>query len=35
MMELKDKVPFAVGIRNIVDKDEIKAKLNEFLDTKK
>lgn len=35
MMELKDKVPFAVGIRNIVDKKEIKAKLNEFLDTKK
>ena len=29
--ELKDKVPYALGIRNIVDKAEMKAKLEEFL----
>ena len=32
--ELKDKVPYALGIRNIVDKAEMKAKLEEFLATK-
>lgn len=32
--ELKDKVPYAVGIRNIMDKDEIKAKLDLFMATK-
>ena len=31
--ELKDKVPYALGIRNIVDKAEMKAKLEEFLAT--
>lgn len=35
MSELKDKVPYAVGVRNIMDKVEIKAKLEEFLATKK
>lgn len=29
--ELKDKVPYAVGIRNIVDKKEMKEKLDEYL----
>lgn len=29
--ELKDKVPYAVGIRNIVDKVEMKQKLEEYL----
>ena len=29
--QLKDKVPYAVGITNIVDKAEIKKGLNEFL----
>ena len=32
--ELKDKVPYALGIRNIVDKAEMKSKLEEFLATK-
>ena len=30
----EDKVPYALGIRNIVDKAEMKAKLEEFLATK-
>ena len=34
MSELKDKVPYAVGVRNIMDKVEIKTKLEEFLATK-
>jgi PTS system ascorbate-specific IIB component len=29
--ELKDAKPYAVGVLNIVDKDEIKGKLDEFL----
>ncbi len=33
-IELKDKVPYACGIRNIMDKNEMKAKLEEFLATK-
>lgn len=33
--ELKDKVPYALGIRNIVDKEEMKKKIEEFLETKK
>lgn len=33
--ELKDKVKYAVGIRNIVDKEEIKAKLEAYLETQK
>lgn len=33
--ELKDKVPYAVGIRNIMDKEEIKGKLEKFLESKK
>lgn len=33
--ELEDKVPYAVGIRNLMDKEEIKAKLEEFLNSKK
>ncbi len=32
--ELKGKVPYALGVRNIVDKAEIKSKLEEFLETK-
>ena len=32
--ELKDRVPYALGIRNIVDKVEMKAKLEAFLATK-
>ncbi len=32
--ELADKVPYALGIRNIVDKDEMKKKIEEFLATK-
>ena len=32
--ELKDKVPYALGIRNIMDKEEMKAKMDEFLATK-
>ena len=32
--ELKDKVPYALGIRNIMDKAEMKAKMEEFLATK-
>lgn len=32
--ELKDKVPYAIGIRNIVDKEEIKTKLEAFLASK-
>ena len=32
--ELREKVPYALGIRNIVDKPEIKAKLEEYLATK-
>ena len=32
--ELKDKVPYALGIRNIVDKVEMKAKMEKFLATK-
>lgn len=33
--ELHDKVPYALGIRNIMDKVEMKAKMEEFLATKK
>lgn len=33
--ELKDKVPYALGIRNIVDKEEMKAKMETFLESKK
>lgn len=33
--ELKDKVPYAVGVRNIMDKEEIKSKLEGFLSFKK
>jgi PTS system ascorbate-specific IIB component len=33
--ELQGKVPYALGIRNIMDKDEMKAKIQEFLDSKK
>ena len=32
--ELKDKVPYARGIRNIMDKVEMKSKREEFLATK-
>lgn len=32
--ELKDQVPYALGIRNIVDKAEMKTKLEEFLKSK-
>lgn len=32
--ELKDKVPYALGIRNIVDKEEMKTKLEAFLAAK-
>lgn len=32
--ELKGQVPYALGIRNIVDKVEMKTKLEEFLKTK-
>ena len=32
--ELKDKVPYALGIRNIMDKAEMKAKMEEFLASK-
>lgn len=32
--ELEGKVPYAIGIRNIVDKTEIKGKLDEFLKSK-
>ena len=32
--ELKDKVPYALGIRNIMDKAEMKAKMEEFLAAK-
>ena len=32
--ELKDKVPYALGIRNIIDKAEMKAKMEEFLESK-
>lgn len=32
--ELQEKVPYAMGIRNIVDKVEMKAKLEAFLATK-
>ncbi|QAT61175.1 PTS sugar transporter subunit IIB [Acidilutibacter cellobiosedens] len=31
MDELKDKVPYAIGIRNIMDKKEIKQKLKKFI----
>ena len=31
--ELRDKVKYAIGIRNIVDKNEIKAKIEEYLNT--
>lgn len=34
MNELKNQVPFAVGIRNIMDKVEIKAALDSFLASK-
>ena len=30
--ELKDKVPYAIGIRNIVDKNEIQEKIEAYLD---
>ncbi len=33
--ELQGKVPYALGIRNIMDKDEMKAKIQQFLDSKK
>lgn len=33
--ELANQVPYALGIRNIVDKEEMKAKIEEFLATKK
>lgn len=32
--EYKDSVKYALGIRNIVDKDEMKTKLEKFLETK-
>lgn len=32
--ELKGQVPYALGIRNIVDKAEMKTKLEEFLKSK-
>ncbi|HIR28411.1 MAG TPA: PTS sugar transporter subunit IIB [Candidatus Choladousia intestinigallinarum] len=32
--ELKDKVPYALGVRNIMDKVEMKAKMEEFLASK-
>lgn len=32
--ELKDQVPYALGIRNIVDKVEMKEKIEAFLATK-
>lgn len=32
--ELKEKVPYALGIRNIMDKTEMKAKIDEFLTSK-
>jgi len=35
MEEIKDQVPYAIGIRNIMDKVEIKKKLLEFLESKK
>ncbi len=31
--ELRSKVKYAIGIRNIVDKNEIKAKIEEFINT--
>ncbi len=34
MNELKNQVPFAVGVRNIMDKVEIKAALESFLASK-
>ncbi|NLC41833.1 MAG: PTS sugar transporter subunit IIB [Erysipelothrix sp.] len=33
--ELKDKVNYALGVRNIVDKEEIKEKLEQFLEFEK
>lgn len=33
--ELKDKVNYAIGIRNIVDKEEIKTKIEAFLEASK
>ncbi|HHW57799.1 MAG TPA: PTS sugar transporter subunit IIB [Clostridia bacterium] len=30
--KLKDKVPYVIGIRNIIDKDEIKEKIEENLE---
>lgn len=33
--DIKDQVPYALGVRNIMDKEEIKTKLLEFLDSKK
>jgi len=35
MEEIKDQVPYAIGIRNIMDKVEIKKKLLEFLESQK
>ena len=32
--ELKDQVPYSIGIRNIVDKKEMKEKLEAFLASK-
>lgn len=29
--ELKDKVPYALGVRNIMDKEEMKEKMEKFL----
>ncbi|MEG0709870.1 MAG: PTS sugar transporter subunit IIB [Longicatena sp.] len=34
-LEIKDQVPYALGIRNIVDKVEFKVKLDAFLESKK
>ncbi|MEA4875155.1 PTS sugar transporter subunit IIB [Anaerorhabdus sp.] len=33
--EIANQVPYAIGIRNIMDKEEIKAKLDEFFNSKK
>lgn len=33
-VDLQGQVPYALGVRNIMDKEEIKKKLEEFLSTK-
>lgn len=33
--EIRDKAPYVIGIRNIMDKNEIKTKLDSFFETKK